>query len=280
MRLEDETLYAQTHYNLGECYLRQQAFRQAAHHSQEAISYFEPLLESDEQIRYWLAVSYNTLGEAQRAQKEDETAVASFLHAIEIIEKTDHTLYHTRFKSNLALAYESMEKLDQAAQQLEESLALLQQTPYEIDKMRQQLNLGFIFMSQEKWDKAIEQLQTIDPVMLEECGQHFLSGLAHMNLGVALFNVSMYSAAIDHLEKSIPIWDKIKDSLCLGHTYGVLGKIFKAQNNTQLSKHYFLQAIEILHQCNHLIKAAELTQQYQNQLSLLNCSTVEDTADS
>ena len=257
MQHEEEQLYAQTNYNLGEYYLGLDQLSLAEEHSKLAITYFE-----QQNDVYWLSVSLNTLGEVYRARQLYELAQDFLMRAVDCVAQTPHQLFHSRFKNNLSLVYQGMGLLDQAEKELNEAIQLIEQSPYEIDLMRLYVNRGFIFASMTKWHKAVEMFSSVRLDFLTGCDQYFLYALTLMNLGYAQFKLGRYPLALSQLQESIPTWLKLNKKLYLANTYGCLGEVWLAQKDLQQSRYAFEQAIVVLSDCADIPQAQTMICEY------------------
>jgi tetratricopeptide (TPR) repeat protein len=231
---------AEAHFHLGLLYEKQERWNEAVEHHQQALKWNPEFAEP----YYQLARIYMKLGEQKLAQqnmehfrvkKAEADAIAAAEEAVFMAEgaaKSDALL-------SLAAVYLKQNKFQEAKTQFQRVLFR--------DEKRADAyaGLGHVALERKQYHTAVQNYKRA-----LELGMN--TAEAHHNLGIALMQMKKIDEAISHFQKAValdttptPPSSCDKEDEKSAKSFMMLGTLYAAQNQFELSKQNFLKVIEL-----------------------------------
>lgn len=241
-QLGDEQTLAESYCHLSELYLRQRQYSKAEKYGLAALARFTKIDATER----WIAITSSTLGELARFRGDLAQAEERFSQAISYWRILNEPVRIARVLNDLAVAFTTAAKFEQAEKCLKETVLLLEPTPNELDKVMAQINFGLLHFRRENWIGAEAAFRKANSSYLQKTPHIFYRALVANNLGNVLLKQDRLEDAASYLQDAITLWRQADDKLELANTLGTLAETLAAQRRQEEAIARFEEAIDLL----------------------------------
>lgn len=241
-QLGDEQKLAESYCHLSELYLRQRQYSKAEKYGLAALARFMKIDATER----WIAITSSTLGELARFRGDLAQAEERFSQAISYWRILNEPVRIARVLNDLAVAFTTAAKFEQAEKCLKETILLLGPTPNELDKVMAQINFGLLHFRRENWIGAEAAFRKANSSYLQKSPHIFYRALVANNLGNVLLKQDRLEDAASYLQDAITLWRQADDKLELANTLGTLAETLVAQRRQEEAIALFEEAIDLL----------------------------------
>lgn len=264
--LHQPRLIALSQYNLAETALKGRLFDRIDGPGEAALKYFER-----QPNEHRLTASLlNTLGESARRQARFEEACRHLEMAVALAARRKIPFLEARFRSNFALALNSLGRPEEAIAEIDRAMDLLQGSLNLFDRITLHLNKGFIRAGQSRWTEAVAAFRQVDLAYLAQRQNTFLLALTNTNLGFSLLMIDRPDTAEPYLNDAVAHWRSYGDQVNLANAIGCLGKLHRARGELEQARARFKEALDVLKPINQDPTAASYTAEFNGYLRELN----------
>jgi|GEM_PF-391232 len=181
-----------------------------------------------------LAISYKLLGNIGFYESKYDEAVDAYQKSLQLFEQLNDTVNLINVANNLAVVYENIQDLNNAAKLHLQNLDLIEMTGIESRKISVLINLGNIY---DKQGKKKERLKLLDEALsiAVRFNDHRRISLIYNNLGNSAYYNGNYQEALTYFENALLVniqnGNKQEETVCntnIGWAQLKLGNVHKA----------------------------------------------------
>lgn len=249
-KIQDDSLIAQSHHDIGGAALKQQKFGEAKKHLKKARDIKEELGDPSD-----LTKTLNSLAGVYYFEGFYDKALDGFRDCLDLYKEIGDKSKMTIVNNNIGMTYQKQGDLNKALEYLHKSLKLADQTNNEFEKSRVLVNQGITYLVKNEVERAEELLEK-GRQLAESSGNLDKKVEAEYLLGILKIKDKDVSPAEEYLEKlreSISERDADKDK---GLIELLKGLIRQSKGELEEARSLLEEALEIFDSIDALDKKA------------------------
>ncbi len=244
----------------------------------ESKEYYEKALDIFKKNQHFegIATTLHEMASILGHWGEYDEALNKNQEALKFWEEINNKVGIASAYNGIGRIYEELGEFDNAFDYYRKSLNLYQELKKSSEIVTMTLHLGDIYLKRGVHDKALEYYFRAELIGKEIINNDKLTAIILGSIGEAYNDKGDYLKALDYLEKSTNILNRLGDKMMLSKSYTQLGLIYSNVMDYQKSLAYFKQGLGIaeeinfkyqINECNlHLSEVYELMGRFDKSL--------------
>lgn len=212
----------------------------------EALNYFEQIEALSKSINYLegLSNAYNGFGLVYDDISNHAKALEYHLLSLEIMEKLGDQKGESRAYSNIGIIYQNQEEYDKALEMYFKALRINEGLNEKLTIAITNFNIGGIYYLKQDHETALSHYhKTLE--IVNEIGDIYGMGMVNFSMGNIHYDKEVYDEAMSSYERSVSFFERCDALSDQTSSLIGIGKIHFQRNDWELSRRYFLKALEI-----------------------------------